>query len=227
MTIAKRWWFTYARGKNLQNWASIYALPDSELHAFYEDNITSHRQFLDRVSSEANGGTILEAGCGSSTLSIHLSTRGHGHVVAVDADDTVLQSAQRYNALLGGQVAYTRADIRQLPFRDGEFGVAFSQGVLEHFSDREIRQMVREQLRVAKCVLVSVPSRFYRARDLGNERLLTVDEWKTILREFDVIRGEYYCSLRKAKNLYLRRPMMLMLHIDNGAGSRSGDNCSR
>lgn len=56
---------------------------------------------------------------------------------------------------------------------------------------------------------MSVPSRYYRACDPGNERLLVVEAWKPILRGFSLGRAEYYRTVRKAKNAYLRLALML------------------
>ncbi len=45
-----------------------------------------------------------------------------------------------------------------LPFPDGSFDVAYSLGLLEHFEPAEQARLIREQARVAKKVLIEVPT---------------------------------------------------------------------
>ena len=102
-----------------------------------------------------------------------------------------------------------RGDAHRLPFPDQAFSACFSQGLLEHFADDEVRSMVGEQLRVASVVYASVPSVFYphvghRGPGLvGNERLLSRAHWLRILRNpaagdgWDVD-GDYYADFKIA-----------------------------
>ncbi len=54
------------------------------------------------------------------------------------------------------------ADGRELPFRDGEFDVAFSNAVVEHVGDRDQqRRFVHELCRVAGRVFVTTPNRLF------------------------------------------------------------------
>jgi hypothetical protein len=49
-----------------------------------------------------------------------------------------------------------------LPFKDGEFDIACSNAVLEHVGGRDQRrQFIREHLRVARAVFITVPNRWF------------------------------------------------------------------
>jgi predicted SAM-dependent methyltransferase len=63
-----------------------------------------------------------------------------------------------------------------LPFRPRSFDVVFSQGLLEHFSNDEARQILREVSACSKAIIISVPSLNYPQHDLGDERLLVPEE---------------------------------------------------
>jgi hypothetical protein len=52
---------------------------------------------------------------------------------------------------------------------------------MEHFSDEQIGGLVREQLRVSRSVVFSVPSDRYPRQDVGNERLMPPEEWRRIV----------------------------------------------
>src|SRR3954451_4484655 len=61
------------------------------------------------------------------------------------------------------QVRAVRADGRDLPFRNGEFDVGFSNAVVEHVAGGRDgqRQFVHELCRVARRVFVTTPNRFF------------------------------------------------------------------
>ena len=59
-------------------------------------------------------------------------------------------------------VRYVRADACELPFRDGEFDLYFSNAVIEHVGDRERqRRLVEEAVRVARRAFVTTPNRWF------------------------------------------------------------------
>jgi SAM-dependent methyltransferase len=61
------------------------------------------------------------------------------------------------------RVRAVRADGRDLPFRDGEFDLAFSNAVVEHVAGGRDgqRQFVHELCRVGRRVFVTTPNRFF------------------------------------------------------------------
>jgi SAM-dependent methyltransferase len=170
-----------------------------------------HRPFLDKIVA-ARPRRVLEAGCGSGIMSVHFSRLGIP-TVAVDRDETVLAQARTNGEALGGRVEYRRGDIFHLEFPDDAFDVVFSQGVLEHFSDDDIRRAVAEELRVARTVWVSVPGYHYNHRDFGDERLLTRVAWERIVSPLGHVEAEEYYYVRVRRNFYLKRPLMLMLRV--------------
>ena len=94
-------------------------------------------------------------------------------------------------------MTFKKADAFNLPFDDDSFDVCFSQGFLEHFSDDDIRKLLREQLRVSRKVLFSVPSFWYPRQDFGDERLMKKEDWLRILSEFKLEKASYY-GIRKS-----------------------------
>jgi SAM-dependent methyltransferase len=142
---------------------------------------------------------ILEVGIGTGTLSALLSCVGK-QVVSIDNNAEVLRTAQAFQRRLGS-VKLVLADAFHLPFGDSTFDAAFSQGLLEHFRDREIRALVEEQVRVAGRAYISVPSVFFpHVRRfgfglVGDERLLSLASWRRILADFDVV-GRYYADFK-------------------------------
>ena len=93
---------------------------------------------------------ILEAGCGTGTTLARL--RGY-ETVGLDYSKPALAIAKHNcgRAVLG--------DMKKMPFKNKEFDVVFNQGVMEHFSGSEFAKMMKEMKRVAKKVVVIVPSK--------------------------------------------------------------------
>ena len=192
-----------------KSWGHFYA--GSGSLEYYERHTQIHELFLNRILA-LSPKRVLEAGCGSGIMSVFFSKRGI-QCVAADRDREVLNHAQKTNETLGGRVRFMEQDIFRSSFRDNEFDVVFSQGVLEHFSDEQIRKTIAEQLRLAPKVWASVPCKFYNHRDFGDERLLTELEWRKLLNGPWNVRTEYYYHQRMKKNFLLKRPLMLMFEV--------------
>lgn len=190
-----------------RSWGHFYK--DAGDREYSERHQEVHREFLDAVSLEKPA-RLLEAGCGSGIMSVYFSKRG-AEVTALDRDAEVLSVARRASDGLGGAAKYVEGDLFDLPFGPDAFDAVFSQGVLEHFDDAAIRRAVTEQLRVARVSWVSVPSRYYRHRDFGDERLLTDRQWEGILAGTGKVTTRYYFYQRVKRNFCLRRPLMLMI----------------
>lgn len=84
------------------------------------------------------GSRVLEAGCGVGAQTVRLAASSPGaRIVAVDVDGASLEQARARVAerVPGADVEWRRADLRDLPFADGEFDHVFVCFVLEHLRD--------------------------------------------------------------------------------------------
>lgn len=154
---------------------------------FLLENVRHHAYFVDLVERYARAAAgsriprLLDFGAGSGSLSIALSQRNY-EVVAIDNDPLMVARARQTARRLGGYAKILCMDGRDLfLLREQSFDVAFSQGTLEHFDNDTIRRFLEAQLHVARIVVFSVPSRYWPHRDFGNERKMTLEEWRTIL----------------------------------------------
>jgi SAM-dependent methyltransferase len=139
-----------------------------------------HAELLWEVVRRARGG-VLEVGIGSGAQSSILS-RIVPRVVAVDNDSRIIAAARLNIERYGPGVQMIAADAFALPFVERQFGVSISQGLMEHFPDGAIADLIREQLRVSNSVVFSVPSDRYPRQDVGNERLMPPAHWAAIVR---------------------------------------------
>lgn len=74
----------------------------------------------------------------------------------------------------------------------GERLLIYHQGLLEHFSDEKIQELLKLQTENSFAVVFSIPSKFYGKQDFGDERLLTLEEWEKILKPFEIYQLRYY-----------------------------------
>lgn len=175
---------------------------------YFLEHLAIHKDFLKEILRGAPR-TTLEAGCGSAVMSIFLAMTGV-QTTACDRDKEVLQKASQTARQWNGPVKFVKEDILKMSFADNSFEVVFSQGVLEHMNDEQIRRASRESLRVAKRFIFSVPGENYRHQDFGDERLLSEAQWKKMLNGVGNLELIPYYRIRTKRNFLIKRPLMLM-----------------
>lgn len=177
---------------------------------YREEKIRSRGYVLEAVEDfTPKGGKVLEAGCGSSMLSIILNQRGFD-TTCLDMDSSMLEVATSLNATFNTGVRYVRGDIFQPPFSERKFDVVFSHGVVEHFSEEEVIKLTNEALRVARVCVFSFPTICNRSNTLhGDENLWTYLKWK---RTIEQSKGKVVRSY----SAFSRRPIREYINVKLG-----------
>ncbi len=168
-----------------------------------------HHEPLMREVLDSKPATTLEAGSGPAIMSSFLAMAGVD-AIAVDNDPDVLEVARRSAARWPVQPTFIEHDIFKLDTIGREVDLVFSQGVLEHFQDDQIRELVRQSLLVAPRFVFSVPSKWYGHKDFGNERLFTAEQWKKMLEGLGRVQVTPYFYARRRYTSALRKPLMVM-----------------
>lgn len=167
-------------------WAEFYAEPLK-----YErqmEKIGARKKLLTTVIQHSSE-SVLEIGIGTGGLSIYLS-RHVDKVVGIDNDPEVVEYARRNNDFLSGDAEFKQVDATDF---NGSFDVAFSQGLLEHFTDPEkINNILKAHTRNSDVAFITVPSRFYALKDYGDENLLTKEEWLSIFDDGFEVEACYF-----------------------------------
>ncbi len=172
------------------------------------EHIAIHKDFLKEIFAY-DPRTVLEAGCGSAIMSVFFAMAGL-QATACDRDDDVLKKAAVTAARWKASVRFAKEDILKFSFAADSFDLVFSQGVLEHLDDSQIKKAGKEALRVAKTFIFSVPGPYYKHRDFGDERLLSEKEWKRLFSGLGRFEVKPYYRIRTKKNLLVECPLMLM-----------------
>lgn len=190
-----------------KNWGKFYSqIKDFE---YIIQNASCHLPIFRSIFKE-NPKRILEIGTGTGSMSILLSYLGY-ELVSIDNDKNVLEKAELLNRLLNGKVKFLYKDAFKLNFEKNYFDITYHQGLLEHFSDGQIYELIDQQLNVSKIVVLSVPNNYYPLRDFGDERLLKKEYWDKLLRKrYQLLESKEYNPY--SKMLFKGR---IVLSIDN------------
>ena len=190
-------------GGIMEKWSDFYAPVCGSCKAL-EGNIMEHTPLIAEIAKHLSlGDKVLEIGAGTGVMAFPLAQAGV-KVISIDNDPEVLKMALINAAVLGADIAFQEADAFHLPFKDREFKVAFSEGLIEHYEDDDIGRLVAEHQRVADVVLVSVPLKGSKNVAFGNERWLTMGEWEVLLKPMGACQGLLYGSEPNACFTFIR-----------------------
>lgn len=126
---------------------------------------------------------IFDVGSGPGWSDLYLSSSGY-NVSGIDNEPRLAELASDLATRLGVAASFEVADAFDLSPYYGHFDLAYSCGVLEHF-DREITiQLLREQAKCARRVLIQIPTRYAAyTGEITDERFYTINELRRIVQD--------------------------------------------
>lgn len=129
------------------------------------------------------GSKIIDIGCGPGFSDLYFASCGY-EVTAVDNDERIIQLTSEFANSLNIDLCCHQADAFDLSRYYGEFDLAYSVGVLEHF-DRDITvALLKEQAKCANKVLICIPTKYTKySAGITDERIYTIGELKQIVRD--------------------------------------------
>lgn len=170
-----------------EKWYELYKIDIEEFphpDDYIKYKLKYKKKFIEKVIQYANGGKVLEAGCGTGLMAGFLQ-KGGLDVTALDLSNSVLKYAKKIaqESKIISPCKYEQGDILDLKYAKDMFVVSYSNGVLEHFSDEEIVSTLRQQMEISRYVIFGIPSTYFNMNEkmLGNERGLTLEEWRQLI----------------------------------------------
>lgn len=138
-----------------------------------------YAEFIDELVSQKSD-RYVELGCGAGNISKAIAERlPNSKLLIIDNCEKMLKLAEE-NVPKG--ISFTldifSMDTHWAYLRE-EGSIVHSHGVLEHYSDSKIRNLLRFQ---SHCTQIHyVPGKKYKTPSRGDERLLSVSEWRNII----------------------------------------------
>lgn len=123
-------------------------------------------EFLQKIFPKE--GKMLEVGCGTAFVSLYFAKRGY-EVFCLDASKMIIEVAKGNFEKEGAKGKFFVGNAERLPFKNGEFDLITSFGLLEHFADpqKAIDEMVRVTKKDGIVFADVVPNRF-SCQTVGN-----------------------------------------------------------
>ena len=170
-----------------KTWYEIYVDEINEKGSiinYVNDKIKTKKNLIDLIKKYSPNNKIIEAGSGTGILSTYLASIGFDSL-AIDIDKDILNLSKKIAKKYGAKnkPAFKIDSILSLEYKKNEFDVSFSNGVLEHFSDKEIIQTLKKQMKIAKIVIVGIPTKYFDDDEAmyGDERFLKIKYWREII----------------------------------------------
>jgi SAM-dependent methyltransferase len=172
--------------KKFKSWDTEYAAPHSLQARFLM--LWTHAPLIEAVR-KFNPSEIAEVGAGEGLISTTFSWLGY-KVFVIDNNQGVIEAARQYARKDGGDQVIKYGDTLKVETMP-EVDVYVSHGVLEHFTDEQIRAAIDNMLaKSRKAVAFCVPSTWYFPW-WANARHMRIRSWAKILRKYPVALSYY------------------------------------
>ena len=168
-------------------WYELYKVDIEEYETpdkYIEYKLKYKKKFINKVIQYSKNKNVIELGCGTGLMAGYLQKLGL-NVTALDLSQSVLDYAHKIaeQSKIILPCKYEQGDILNLNYKKNSFDVSYSNGVLEHFNDEDIIKILRQQMKISRYVIFGIPSTYFNMNEkmLGNERGLTLNEWKNLI----------------------------------------------
>ncbi len=152
---------------------------------YINDKISYKKNFINLIKKYSTNHKIIETGSGTGVISTYLASIGFD-TTAIDIDPQMLELANHIAKMYNhdNKAKFVKDSIFELNYKDEEFDVSFSNGVLEHFNDEEIIDTLKKQMRIAKYVVFGIPTKYFRKEEAmyGDERYLPLSKWRKLIK---------------------------------------------
>ncbi|OQX71804.1 hypothetical protein B6D52_00180 [Candidatus Parcubacteria bacterium 4484_255] len=127
----------------------------------FKNNLKTDKPYIQLLKKHlAPNAKILECGCGLARTAFSMTYHGFC-VVAVDYNKNILQIVKQSakNLDLSKKIKLLYLDFFDInkKFKPNSFNCITHQGVIEHYPKKEIKKILKKQLKIAPTLIFSVP----------------------------------------------------------------------
>lgn len=168
----------------MKSWEELYRIDIEEYEnpdMYIEYKLKHKKKFLKTIKKYSKERKkLIEAGCGTGLVAGYMQALGYD-VTAIDISNEILKLVEEIseNSKIIKKPKLIQKSIFELDFQKKEYDVCFSNGVLEHFSDEQIVDTIKQQIKIAKYVIIGVPSVYFDETEkmYGDERNIKEKRW--------------------------------------------------
>ena len=173
----------------MKDWYDIY-IAEIKLKGTTKDyidyKIKSKKKLIKLIKKYSPNKKIAEAGAGTGIISTYMASLGY-NVTEIDIDSKIQSLAKKIakDYYKDAKINFAKKDILKLDYKEKEFDVIFSNGVLEHFSDEDIKKILTCQIKQSNYVIVGIPTSFFNDEEAlhGDERFLDISYWRNLINK--------------------------------------------
>lgn len=152
---------------------------------YMDFKIKHKKKLIKELIKHSGNGKLIEAGCGTGIITSHMAHLGY-EVTGIDINDKILKLAKKLEKGYYGEnkATYTNMSIFDIKYKENEFDLCFSVGVLEHFDDDLIISSIKQQVNIAKKVIIVIPTKWFDDDETlhGDDRFLTLKKWRELIK---------------------------------------------
>lgn len=171
----------------MSKWSKLYEeeIKSSNVYDYIQEKLRTKGTIIKLIKKYAANGKVMEVGSGTGILALKLASLGN-KVIALDSDADMIALSKKYffDEFKGVNITYVNKDIRDYRVKE-KIDVIYSIGILEHYNDDEIIELLNKQLELSKYVIFGIPTKYFdlKKKMYGNERYLSIKYWRSLIEK--------------------------------------------
>lgn len=173
----------------MSKWSNLYEkeiLAAPSIDDFIKQKLSTKRKVIKLINKYASNRKIMELGAGTGILALYISSLNNNMVDALEADYDMISLSRKYflPRFKNSNINYLHDDIRNINVIE-KYAVCYSIGILEHYNDSEIIDLIHKQTSISEYVIFGIPTKYFDEdkKLYGNERYLSLRYWRKIIKK--------------------------------------------
>lgn len=171
----------------MSKWSKLYEeeIKSFNVYDYIQEKLRTKGTIIKLIKKYATNGKVMEVGSGTGILALQMASLGN-KVIALDSDADMIALSKKYflNEFNGVNITYVNKDIRDYRVKE-KIDVIYSIGILEHYNDDEIIELLNKQFELSKYVIFGIPTKYFdpKKKMYGNERYLSIKYWRSLIEK--------------------------------------------
>ncbi len=173
----------------MSKWSDLYEkeiLSSRSIDEYIKQKLSTKKKIIKLINKYASNKKIMELGAGTGVLALYISSLYNNKVDALDKDHDMISLSKKYflSKFKNSNINYLCNDIRNINIKE-KYDVCYSIGILEHYNDDEIIELINKQVFISKYVIFGIPTKYFDEdkKMYGNERYLPLQYWRKIIKK--------------------------------------------